>query len=85
LLGLYFGNGLHVSVVSAPKLEALSCLFLRVKPYTKFVFGSSVMQVRSSCLPTAWAAVTSVILTAFLSALVHVLMLSPMLNLETAC
>ncbi|KAM0901038.1 hypothetical protein ACQ4PT_020240 [Festuca glaucescens] len=48
LLGLYFGYGLHVSVVSAPKLEAIVCFFTRAFSSTKLVLGSSVMQ--SNCL-----------------------------------
>ncbi|KAM0901039.1 hypothetical protein ACQ4PT_020240 [Festuca glaucescens] len=44
LLGLYFGYGLHVSVVSAPKLEAIVCFFTRAFSSTKLVLGSSVMQ-----------------------------------------
>lgn len=44
LLGLYFGYGLHVSVLSAPKLEAFGCFFTWDFSSTKLVLGSSVMQ-----------------------------------------
>ncbi|KAK1626941.1 hypothetical protein QYE76_001256 [Lolium multiflorum] len=44
LFGLCFGYGLHVSVLSAPKLEALGCFFTWAFSSTKLVLGSSVMQ-----------------------------------------
>ncbi|KAM0836461.1 hypothetical protein ACQ4PT_062309 [Festuca glaucescens] len=44
LFGLHFGYGLHVSVLSAPKLEAFGCFFTWAFSSTKLVLGSSVMQ-----------------------------------------